>query len=298
MKVKFIPQNIEIEVGPNKTLLQYATENGIEIKSICKGVPSCAECRIRLVDGESNVLPPNKAELELIGTNWRIDSRRLACQIHCYGDITVDMTEQLERQANQTKKVRGYRSNKQAETQAVQDTMILTEKPELRNERGEDSAHADRKPSQGRQEQGRQQQGKSGSEKRGQGGKQSHSGPSSSQGKQGRPQQPSQQRPSPASQKSQNRPPVSAGAQRSGGDSFALSEALGAGAGDASPNETGSSPQQPRQGRSRRGSRRGGRGGGGGGGASSNGPRGQGPRGGGGGNGGNGGGGSGSGPRG
>jgi 2Fe-2S ferredoxin len=285
MKVKFIPQNIEIEVEPNKTLLQYATENGIEIKSICKGVPSCAECRIRVVDGESNVLPPNKAELELIGTNWRIDSRRLACQIHCYGDITVDMTEQLERQANQTKKVRGYRSNKQAETQAVQDTMILTEKPELRNERGEDSGSADRKPSQGRQEQGRQQQGKSGSEKRGLGGKQPHSGSPSSQGKQGRPQQPSQQRPSPNSpnstnpQKSQNRPPMSAGAQSSGGDSFALSEALGAGAGtgESSPNETGHSPQQPRQGRSRRGSRRGGRRGGGGGGNGGNGGGGAGP---------------------
>ncbi len=130
MKVKFIPQNVEFDVTPEKSLLQIATENHIEIKSICKGVPSCAECRVRVVEGENNVLPPNKAELGLIGTNWRIDSRRLSCQIHCFGDVTVDLTEQLERQENQNKKVRGFRSQKQKESQAVQDTILLTEKPE------------------------------------------------------------------------------------------------------------------------------------------------------------------------
>jgi len=130
MKVKFVPQNVEVEVTPEKTLLQIATDNHIEIKSICKGVPSCAECRVRLIEGENNVLPPNKAELNLIGTNWRIDSRRLACQVRCFGDVTVDLTEQVERQESQTKKVRGFRSQKQHESHAVQDTMLLTEKPE------------------------------------------------------------------------------------------------------------------------------------------------------------------------
>lgn len=136
MKIKFLPQNIEIESNPNKSLLQLATENQIEIKSICKGVPSCAECRIRIIEGENNVLPPNKAELNLIGTNWRIDSRRLACQVHCFGDITVDMKEQLERQENQTKKVRGFRSEKQVESHAVQDTLLLKEKLEEKNPKG------------------------------------------------------------------------------------------------------------------------------------------------------------------
>jgi 2Fe-2S ferredoxin len=130
MKVKFVPQNIEVEVTPDKSLLQIATENHIEIRSICKGIPSCAECRVRLIEGENNVIPPNKAELNLIGTNWHIDSRRLACQVHCYGNVTVDLTEQVERQESQTKKVRGFRSQKQVESHAVQDTMLLSEKPE------------------------------------------------------------------------------------------------------------------------------------------------------------------------
>ncbi len=130
MKVKFIPQNIEVEATPDKTLLQIATENHLEIRSICKGVPSCAECRVRITEGDSNILPPNKAELSLIGTSYYIDGRRLSCQVRCFGDVTVDLSEQVERSESQTKKIRGFRTAKQVESKAVNDTMLLNEKLE------------------------------------------------------------------------------------------------------------------------------------------------------------------------
>lgn len=127
MKVKFIPQNIEIEASPEKSVLQIATENKIEIKSLCKGQPSCAECRVRIVQGEDFVMAPSKAELNLIGNTYYLDNRRLSCQVHCFGDITVDLTEQVERSENQKKKIRGFKSVKQTESTAVLDTMLLTE---------------------------------------------------------------------------------------------------------------------------------------------------------------------------
>ncbi len=131
MKIKFVPTNQEIEGDPNKSLLQLCTENGIEIKSICKGVPSCAECRIRIVDGEYNVVPPTKAEMSLIGTNYFVDQRRLSCQVRCFGDITVDLKEQIERSEFQNKKVRGFRAPGQkgshVETHAKQGTLVLEE---------------------------------------------------------------------------------------------------------------------------------------------------------------------------
>lgn len=136
MKIKFLPQNIEVEGTPEKSLLQIATENHLEIRSICKGVPSCAECRVHIAEGDSNILPPNKAELGLIGTNYFIDGRRLSCQVHCFGDVTVDLTEQVERQENQTKKIRGFRSNKQVESRAVNDMMLLNEKDEKSKDSG------------------------------------------------------------------------------------------------------------------------------------------------------------------
>jgi 2Fe-2S ferredoxin len=133
MKIKFVPTLMEVEGTPNKSLLQICVENKIEIRSICKGVPSCAECRIRIVEGEHNVLPPSKAELAVVGTNYFIDQRRLSCQVRCFGDITVDITEQMDQKDNQNKKVRGYRAQGQRgavpESKAVQGTLVLEEAP-------------------------------------------------------------------------------------------------------------------------------------------------------------------------
>lgn len=131
MKIKFLPTQVEVEGDPNKSLLQICTENKIEIKSICKGVPSCAECRIKIVSGEYNVLPPSKAELSLIGSSYFIDQRRLSCQVHCFGDVVVDISEQIERGETQNKKVRGFRlqnqKGAQAESHAKQGTLVLEE---------------------------------------------------------------------------------------------------------------------------------------------------------------------------
>lgn len=98
MKVKFVPQNVEFEIRPGESVMHVAQDHGLYIKSVCKGVPSCAECRVRVVDGEHNVLQPGPEELSLIGTGHFIDQRRLSCQLKCFGDITIDMTEQIAKE--------------------------------------------------------------------------------------------------------------------------------------------------------------------------------------------------------
>lgn len=103
MKVKFLPQDIELEIERNQTVLDLAEKNGIFIKSVCRGVPNCAECRVRVVDGEHNLLPPSKKETALIGTAHFVDGRRLSCQLICFGDITVDLTEQIEKSQKEQK---------------------------------------------------------------------------------------------------------------------------------------------------------------------------------------------------
>lgn len=118
MKVKFLPENVELEIKPNQSVMNLAHENNIHIKSVCKGIPSCAECRVKLVDGEHNVLPPSPAETNLIGTAWFVDGRRLSCQLRCFGDITVDLSEQIEKASEAVKKPRG-RYQKEGESAAV-----------------------------------------------------------------------------------------------------------------------------------------------------------------------------------
>jgi 2Fe-2S ferredoxin len=100
MQVKFIPQNVTLEIKPGESVLDLARNNGIFIKSICGGVPSCAECRVKVVEGQKNILPPSFKEKALIGSAYHIDFSRLSCQIKCMGNITVDLTEQIEKEKN------------------------------------------------------------------------------------------------------------------------------------------------------------------------------------------------------
>lgn len=125
MKIKFMPQNIEVDVDPSKSLLKIATENGIKIKSICGGIASCGECRVKIIEGDNSVPEPGRAELNLIGTSYYLDGRRLACQVRCFGSVTIDLTEQINKVDTQ-KKVKGFRQKDTAQLSAVQDTMILS----------------------------------------------------------------------------------------------------------------------------------------------------------------------------
>ena len=129
MKIKIFPTGQEFEAKSNKSLLQNCLENGVHINSVCKGVPKCAECRVKIKDGEHNVLPPTEKETGILGNNWFLDGRRLSCQVRIYGDLTVDISEQMERDQLAHKKVRGFRDAKHQgqASQAKLDTFVLKE---------------------------------------------------------------------------------------------------------------------------------------------------------------------------
>lgn len=163
MKVKFLPTNQEIEITPEKTLLQAALENHVDIKSICKGKLICAECRVKIVEGEANCLPPSKAELNLIGSAWQLDSRRYACQVRCFGDVTVDLTEQIQRSETARKNIRGFKSSRApSESTAVIDTMILNEKIAEEAPGGEKPPREERQGERQSDRGGRRDQGRGG----------------------------------------------------------------------------------------------------------------------------------------
>jgi len=104
MKVKFLPSDEEHEIEPNETILHLAQREGLHIQSVCKGLPSCAECKIQVVEGEHHVLPPSSKELQLIGTAHYVDMSRLACQLRCFGDVTVDLSQQIAKEERVSKK--------------------------------------------------------------------------------------------------------------------------------------------------------------------------------------------------
>lgn len=125
MKVKFLPSQIELEISPNESVMHLAHHNNIHIQSVCKGIPSCAECRIRVIEGDYNVVPPSSTEISLIGSSYFVDGRRLSCQLRCFGDITVDLTEQIEKEERAIKKPRGKVVRSSEESRAKLGSMIL-----------------------------------------------------------------------------------------------------------------------------------------------------------------------------
>lgn len=116
MKVKFLPQDIEFEIKPNQSVLNLAQEHDIHIQSVCKGLPSCAECRVSVIEGHENLLPPMENELDLIGTAYFVDNRRLSCQMRCFGDVVVDLTEQVEKENESSKQPQGRAVKKEGES--------------------------------------------------------------------------------------------------------------------------------------------------------------------------------------
>ncbi len=93
-KVKFMPEGEEYGIGPDESVLQLAQREGVPIHSVCNGVPSCTECMVKVLEGEHNISPPSAAEINLIGSGYYLDQRRLSCQIKCFGDVTIDLSNQ------------------------------------------------------------------------------------------------------------------------------------------------------------------------------------------------------------
>lgn len=136
MKVKFLPMDKEVDITPEQSVLEVALANQIPIRTVCKGVPACSECRVRITEGENYVLPPSKAELNLIGSGYFVDHRRLSCQLRCYGNVTIDVSEQLSKSHDPSlRKMRGHtKKGEITESRAIQDTYLLKEKPQNEDE--------------------------------------------------------------------------------------------------------------------------------------------------------------------
>lgn len=117
MKLKFFPKNIEVDIDSDKTVLEVSRELGLNIQSSCNGMCNCGDCKILIKDGETNVLLPTEKELKLIGQGYYLDQRRLACQLYCFGDVVIDLSEQEER-SSQGKISKSFLKRTQKKTKA------------------------------------------------------------------------------------------------------------------------------------------------------------------------------------
>ena len=128
MKVKFLPQDVSIEANSSKSVMELAKENQLSISSSCNGMCSCAECRVYVVEGEAHVLPPSQQEIELIGDGHFMDNRRLSCQLFCFGDVTVDLSEQLEKKGGKKQHFLQSKGTGEEKSSVVGDILVQQDK--------------------------------------------------------------------------------------------------------------------------------------------------------------------------
>ena len=88
-RIRFKPDGKEVEARDGETILQAALRAEIPLAHICGGNARCSTCRVVILEGVENSLPPNEAEKK-IASLLRFDpSVRLACQTVATGDIKL-----------------------------------------------------------------------------------------------------------------------------------------------------------------------------------------------------------------
>ena len=136
MKIKFIPQNVEVDVDPNKNILEIARDNGLAIQSSCNGMCSCGDCRVFLKEGESHVLSPSEKELNLIGQGHYMDQRRLSCQLYCFGSVVIDLSGQEDKAGRISRQFLERAQKKSAEEACSMQDILIEDDEDIKKLKG------------------------------------------------------------------------------------------------------------------------------------------------------------------
>jgi 2Fe-2S ferredoxin len=90
-KVRFLPDDLTIEVRQGVTLLEAARRAKVHIRTRCGGNAGCLMCKVNIVDADG-LQPPKPNEARKLGAMVQ-HGIRLACQTQCTVDMTVEIPE-------------------------------------------------------------------------------------------------------------------------------------------------------------------------------------------------------------
>ncbi|MEL1135972.1 ASKHA domain-containing protein [Desulfitobacterium sp. THU1] len=95
-QVKFLPDDILIEVEKGTSLLKTASQAGIYIKSSCGGDGACGSCKVIVLSGEVKCERTGNLSPDQLSRGVR-----LSCHTFVEGDITVEVPPESRLQAHQ-----------------------------------------------------------------------------------------------------------------------------------------------------------------------------------------------------
>lgn len=99
-KVRFIPQNREIDIEKGTDLLRAADRAGLYMEGDCAGRGTCGKCRVKLVDVKQH--EPTEAEKKHLTTDELNRGWALSCQVEVHDDMKVEIPVQKEAHLRKT----------------------------------------------------------------------------------------------------------------------------------------------------------------------------------------------------
>lgn len=89
-KPQLSPISAPTDDSKNKSLMALLLEAKRPVASSCNGDGICGKCRVRILDGPSNLSPQTDLEIKTKNKNKVDEFERLSCQTYVLGDITID----------------------------------------------------------------------------------------------------------------------------------------------------------------------------------------------------------------
>ncbi len=92
-RIDFEPLGRRGQARPGQTLLEAAQTAGVGLASVCGGVGTCEECRVRLASGKLS--PPTLVEEAVFSSADLAAGFRLACQAEPLSDVKLDIPPEV-----------------------------------------------------------------------------------------------------------------------------------------------------------------------------------------------------------
>ncbi len=93
--VRFLKENLEIDVPEGSSILEAARQIGAPEGDRCGGVCACSTCHVYVVKGFDSLTEVQDEEFDILdkATDVRMTSR-LGCQARIQGDIDVEISDE------------------------------------------------------------------------------------------------------------------------------------------------------------------------------------------------------------
>jgi 2Fe-2S ferredoxin len=94
-KVRFLKENIEVEVPEGSTILEAARKAGAPEGDRCGGVCACSTCHVYVSDGFDSTSEIEDEEFDILDKAFDVRmTSRLGCQAKISGPIAVEISDE------------------------------------------------------------------------------------------------------------------------------------------------------------------------------------------------------------